>query len=226
MGMDVFHYRIEKLLNKEEFNPEYNGEFFDYCDEKIITIILDKRMKDWFLQSGLSLDFIRNYKEFDWNLWLKRFPQYNPKSTQYKGWIFEDYRLRGDKKDWMHIVKETDSSTETEIIKAGFNYIEKEVIFLKVEEIGYMRKPFRHSDIPTRSEGNNLVITVTNFSDKGLVAQEIMKKVSEEQTDSGNLFVFEKEVLNQLAECSYEPKFFNEIFIQNFKSKDLVLFNW
>lgn len=227
MGMDVFHYKIESILGKNEVSPIYNGEYFDCENQNILTIVLDQRMKNWLSKTDLDQECIRTFKEFDWKKWLDKFPQYNPKSSHYDGWVFEDYRLVGDKNDWMHLTKETESQTETEILKAGFTYIEKEVIFLNVKEVGYMRKPFRHSQTPIRSEGDSIIITVDNFSEYGWGAQEYMRKISTEQTDNANLFVFEKLHLNELINYTNDKKMFSQMFIENFHEENsLILFNW
>lgn len=226
MGMDVMHYRIKRELTQEEFSPIFNGQFFDYYDSHILTVELDTRMKSWYLQN-YSAQHIRTYKEFDWHNWLIKFPQYDSTSEHYQQWELENSQLFGLETDWIHFVRDTESGLESEILKAEFIYQEKEVVFFEVKEIGYMRKPFRHEDSPAKFENDAVIISVTNFSGKGNNAYEVLKKISPEQTDNGNVFVFNIDELKELQKFAEDHQFFNKMLINDFDTqKDIVLFNW
>lgn len=226
MGMDVMHYRIKRELNQEEFSPIFNGQFFDYYNLNILTVELDQRMKSWYLHN-YPAQHIRKYKEFDWHDWLIKFPQYDPTSEHYQQWELENSQLFGLEDDWIHFVRTTEIGLESEILKAEFIYKEKEVVFFEVKEVGYMRKPFRHTETPTKIENESIIITVTNFSGKGNNAYQVLQKISPEQTNNGNVFIFNIEELKELQSFSDDSEIFNKMLINDFdKQKDIVLFNW
>ena len=216
MGMDVMRYEVARTINKEEV-PELTEDIRYGLSEKNYQIIeVDTRTEAWLKEAGFSLDDIRIEKEFDWDTWVESNPQY-------KEYTWVEYSFDDNEKHWAQLES---SNGEIVLLDDGFVFKDVKLMLVEQKQMGYMRKPFRHSDTPTRVEGDTVVLTVTNFSDEGMNGFEELKKIDAQQTEDANVYVFKEDHLRNLKKFSYDPKYFSEAFIEDFKKNQYVLFNW
>ncbi len=219
MGMDVMRYSVVRTISVEEFNPIFSED--GYCDlmDNFHKIKVDERTKNWLNKVELNTDHIRFEKEFDWETWIENHPEYENHK-------YIDYVIHGDDPHWIHLESPDGESILLDKTNAVFPYRDNVFIFVEAKEIGYMRKPFRHSDAPVIQQGDAIVLTVTNFSDKGRDGFGELKKIDPVQTEEANVYVFDKSQLQKLKQYSYDPKYFKEAFMDNWEYNHYVLFNW
>lgn len=214
MGMDVFRFEVVNMLSSVEIEKYLHGED---DNSEISRLEVNPRTLAWMEQNQIGLEAIHKIKELDWKTWFEKNPQY--KNYSFLEWDFSE----DTSKNWVQL--ETPEG-KTILIDDGFIYQEVGYVFFKEKEIGYMRKPFRHSETPSRMEGCKLILNVTNFSDEGENALEELKRIDSQQAEDCNVLVFNPEQLDKIKNCSFDPQQFKESFMDNWKTSHYVLFNW
>lgn len=99
-------------------------------------------------------------------------------------------------------------------------------VYYTEEEIGYMRKPFRHEETPSRVEGNCVILTVTNFSGKGKNAYEVMRSYDSKQVESSYVIMFEKKDILSLKEFCYYLDNYQKQFLDNLEDNEYLSMDW
>ncbi len=215
MGMDVSRFKIVKVLPAQEA-LKYIKEG-DYPDNKVREIEVNERVIAWMKQNNIGQEFVVIYEDYDWETWFAQHPEYKDHS-------FGDYDLSDEAQSkWVEVVSPEGKTT---LIDSGFIMKDVQKIVLEVKEIGYMRKPFRHSETPSRVEGDTLILSVTNFSDEGEKGFDELKKIDAKQTDECNVFIFDVSQLENIKDYSYSSQDFEKAFIDNWKNEHFVQFNW
>jgi hypothetical protein len=189
----------------------------DYPDNKVRELEVNDRVAVWMKQNNIGQEFVVTYEDYDWEAWFEKNPQY-------QGYTFGDYDLSDEAQaKWIEVVSPEDKTT---LIDSGFIMKDVQKIVLEVKEIGYMRKPFRHSETPSRVEGDTLILSVTNFSDEGEKGFDELKKIDAKQTEECNVFIFDVSQLDNIKDYSYSSQEFEKAFIDNWKNEHFVQFNW
>ncbi len=217
MGMDVIHYEVKRVVPISEIKIELNEYGRVDLPEGYSALRLNDRILDWLGEVNLGVKEIHELKEFDWESWLKDNPQY-------KDFEYYDYQLH--KETESHWIQLVNNEGETILLTEGFKYKKVELVVVEEKEIGYMRKPFQHTEVPNGMEGENLVINVTNFSDEGLNGFKVLNEIDSKQAEEGDVLIFNKNQLKNLKKYSCDQENFNSSFIKNWKHKSYVRFNW
>ena len=151
MGMDCTTYKIKNVVFNED-------------DIKTRTLMLtDEQKQDFIQRFPKSIDMFKANEllnleqiKIDFNI------SNNFSSTD---WDFNNPAL-----SW---IKYVDYSTDNDInpeqvisIEDSSKYIYQDgwTIICEVEEIGYIRKPFRHYDTPTKNDDESITIYIDNFT--------------------------------------------------------------
>lgn len=214
MGMDVFHYKITKVLNQEEVNHYYQN---DPYNESIVQLDVNDRLLNWMKLNGIAASAIVEVTELDWEAWHMQNPQY-------KDHEFISWELSPEVENkWLHL---ENTAGQTVLLDSGFCYQQVPYLFVEKIEIGYMRKPFRHSETPSKIANGALVLSVTNFSDKGKEGFAKLQQIDAKQTQEANVFIFKYEDLDSLKEFSYCENDFERSLMQDWEKDHFVLFNW
>ncbi len=217
MGMDVIHYEVKRVVPTSEMKIELNEYGRVDLPKGYNALRVDERIINWLNEVNLDSKEIHEFKEFDWEGWLKDNPQYD-------SFEYYDYQLHKENEDhWIQLVS---NEGKTILLTEGFKYKKVEFIVVEEKEIGYMRKPFRHSEEPNQVNDETLVINITNFSDEGLNGFKILNDIDSKQAEEGDVLVFNKNQLKNLKKYSCDQDFFNNSFIKNWKPKNYVRFNW
>jgi hypothetical protein len=214
MGMDVFRYQVIRTLAPKEALLFIQGQEYN---ENIRELAINERVLAWMEKNNIGKEFITTIQDYDWKAWFEQNPQY-------KDYNFGNYSLSHDENQkWFEML---DQEGKTVLFNDGFVYKDRQILTLETKQIGYMRKPFRHSETPNRVEGDTLVISVTNFSDEGEKGFDELKKIDEKQTEDANVFIFDVSQLDGIKKYSYSAEEFDEAFIKDWKPNHFVQFNW
>jgi len=215
MGMDVSRFKIVKVLpNQEALKYIKEG---DYPDNKVRELEINDRITAWMKQNNVGQEFVVTYEDYDWEAWFEKNPEY-------KEYSFGNYDLSDEAQSkWVELISPEGKTT---LIDSGFIMKDVQKIVLEVKEIGYMRKPFRHSETPSRVEGDTIVLSVTNFSDEGEKGFDELQKIDAKQTEECNVFIFDVAQLENIKDYSYSSADFEKAFMDNWKADHFVQFNW
>jgi hypothetical protein len=214
MGMDVFRFEVIRALTNAEAQAHLKSEEYN---EDIQSLDMSPRLAEWMVKNNIGPEFIFKSQDYDWEAWFEKNPQY-------KDWHFADYDLHEESNPrWLQLES---PDGKTVLIDDGFIMKNTEYLFVETKEIGYMRKPFRHSETPNRVEGDTLVLTVTNFSDKGKDGYEQLKKIDPKQTEEANVEIFNLEQVESLKSYTCDEEYFEQMFMKDWKPNHYVLFNW
>jgi hypothetical protein len=214
MGMDVMRHAVIKALPPKEALLYIQGQEYN---ENILELELNERVLAWMEQNNIGQEFINTIQDYDWKAWFEKNPQY-------KDYNFGNYDLNHNTSHkWFEML---DPEGKTVLFDDGFIYMDRKILTLETKQVGYMRKPFRHSETPSRVEGNTLILSVTNFSDEGEKGFDELKKIDEKQTEEANVFIFDVNQLDRIKKYSYSPEDFESAFIKDWKPNQFVQFNW
>lgn len=214
MGMDVFRYQVVRALAPKEALLFIQGQEYN---ENIRELEINERVLAWMEKNNIGKEFITTIQDYDWKAWFEKNPEY-------KDYNFGNYSLSHDEDHkWFEML---DPEGKTVLFNDGFVYKDRQILTLETKQIGYMRKPFRHSETPNRVEGDTLVISVTNFSDEGEKGFDELKKIDEKQTEDANLFIFDVSQLDGIKKYSYSAEEFEKAFIKDWETNHFVQFNW
>lgn len=216
MGMDVSHYMVKRVVPESEIKMQISEDGWIELPDGFHKIDVNSRTIDWMNKNSFDEKDIQVIQEFDWEKWEKENPQY-------ENYEFYDYCVHGNHEHWIQL---TSPEGESILLNEGFPYKNVSYIVVESREIGYMRKPFRHYDEASYKEGDAIVITVTNFSEKGLDGYSELKKMDEEQTEKGNVYLFDKNQVRALQKYSYDEKVYQSNFIEDWTDKSYINFNW
>lgn len=214
MGMDVFHYKVIKVLTPDEVNNYYKN---DPYNEAIVQLSVNERLLSWMKINDISPSQVVEVTEVDWEEWFIQNPEY--KDYECIAW---DLSPEVEPK-WLELES---PDGKTVLLGSGFLYKQVPYLFIRKEEVGYMRKPFRHSETPAKIENGSLVLNVTNFSDKGIDALDELEKIDPEQMEQANVFVFDYANLKALQENAYDSREFYRLLMEDWEKDHFVLFNW
>jgi hypothetical protein len=214
MGMDVMRYEVIRALAPKEALLFIQGQEYN---ENIRELEINDRVLAWMDKNNIGQEFITTIQDYDWKTWFEQNPQY-------KDYNFGNYSLGHDENQkWFEML---DPDGKTVLFNDGFIYKDRQILTLETKQIGYMRKPFRHSETPTRVEGDTVVISVTNFSDEGEKGFDELMKIDEKQTEDANVFVFDVSQLDGIKKYSCSAEDFQEAFTKDWKTNHFVQFNW
>lgn len=209
MGMDAYHYKL--------ISPTFEEH------DSNIRIMLNKRMMAWYESKGYDVKYIREEKHFDLHNWIKLNKKYNEQDdfSIINSYINSDMEIEWfilKINDIEHLINKDDT----------FTYIVEKVVYFKAIEIGYLRKPFRHSEIPDTydEKTDTLTINVTNFSDDGLKALELIKNIDAEQEKDNYIFIIDRNNLLKLSNFTNSKKTFKRNFINNYNKDSLIYMSW
>lgn len=214
MGMDVSRYEVIKALDPKQALLFIQGQEYN---EKIRELEVDERVLAWMEKTNIGKEFITTIQDYDWKAWFEKNPQY-------KDYNFGNYELSDNaSKKWFEML---DSEGKTVLFDDGFIYMDRQILTVETKEIGYMRKPFRHSETPSRVEGDTVILTVINFSDEGEKGFDELKKIDAKQTEEANVFVFDVNQLDVIKKYTYSEEEFENSFMKDWKPNHFVQFNW
>lgn len=216
MGMDMYHFRVKDIIDVNKLTLEAKEELL--YNNKVGSLVITPRVTDWMKQAGFSVDYAVNEPILDETATIPD----NLKDWEITNW---DLTHTAMSDNWIEL---THPVTEELVTLKGEQLIFKDqpTIYFHRQEVGYMRKPFRHSETPTIQEGDTMVFSVTNFSDNGLGAMTVMREYDNEQAESGNVEMFSVQDVQKLAEFSYSVEDFSNNFIKEWQPQDYVLINW
>lgn len=92
----------------------------------------------------------------------------------------------------------------------------------EVEELGYMRKPFRHHTTPVRVEGNTVILSTDNFA--GVDRDKVAALMGPHAADASIATFLAADVarLQALAEHCAEPQRWEQVVLDTMGSPDVV----
>lgn len=216
MGMDVMHYVVNRVVPESEMKLNISEPGWIDLPDGFHAIDVNKRTIEWMKKNSFDESNIQTIKEFDWEKWEKEHPQY-------ENYDCYDYCVNGEKEHWIQL---TSPENETILLTDGFSYKNVSYLIVESKEVGYMRKPFRHYDAPSYKDGDTIVLTFTNFSDKGVDGYSELKKIDEVQTENANVYLFDKNQVKLLQKYSYDEKVYQSNFMEDWTDKSYVQFNW
>ncbi len=211
MGFDAHRYEVTKTVSIKELPNLEEIEMHSNLAIKVLT----PKMERWLLANGLGLEHRRERDVFNVERWLEQYPQY-------KHWEWVTWDLSGEQR-WATLQNE---QGEQVTVNEGFEFEKEPIVVIQEYEIGYMRKPFRHSErAPITEEEGTITITVTNFSDKGAKAFEMLRAYDPLGVEDANLDIMEASFIRKLAPKSYDPKQFRQQMLPQ-SDREYVNFNW
>lgn len=224
MGMDVQHYLVNYIISEDKIPTTFQNPHEYGADEKI------------------SIE--QNNKMFLWNSsisqWLTSlYPDIQPRQTAAPDWELYLDTLGYNLEDWevtaisdrfpdtQPFIEITNIQTnETKLLSDNIPMINYEFVFVNIKELGYMRKPFQHSDTEPYVENDTLVFTVTNFSDQGKKALELLKKIDPVGAENCCVYLFDINQVFEFTEFSNAPNVWKENFYNNFEKNSFIYLSW
>lgn len=210
MGFDAHRYEVTGTVSLEELPSLNDIDNLSNVGLKILTPTLER----WLMANGLGVEHRRERTILDIDAWSKTYPEY-------ANYEWREWDLSAEV-PWASLVSPDGKEI---LLSEGFQFMQEPVIVLRELEIGYMRKPFRHSEQPSRQEGDTIVITVTNFSDKGSQAFDLLRTYDPEGSEDACVDIFDADFIKKLASYSYDPKRFRKEMLPH-SNREYVNFNW
>lgn len=239
MGMDMYRFQLKKFYTEQEIKA---------LSEKEANIIaqmeVTPKVKAWLDKQGVSKQYIILEEDYDEVETIKHNPHlhgctpnnWNLSKTKDENWIEFIYipeimqELKYEVDENRSIIDANEPTTQATqihtICAEQIHYKMTPYIYYMAKEVGYMRKPFRHEETPSRVEGDSVVITVTNFSGKGKEAYTAMKEYDAKQVEQSNVVIFTKEAILSLKEFCYAPENYQEQFLNNLQDNEFVSIDW